>query len=187
MDELELLREAVKQGIDEYLERERCSSRKQQAQMLHNVKILLENYRKLKRYEENANATLENLAKNSEGGEDIALIALEAFGLDARDGAARSIARDLATTKILVAHFERMLDVYKLQCESSPREVERRRWLILYRMYLADEAMDTKAIADSLSLDIRAVQRELNHAREDLKVLLFGASALADKVQGRPL
>lgn len=177
MDEIlskETLSEIAKFAIAEYLGMEAQKKQKRQKAMLHNTKTLLENYRKLKVHKLLAVDTLD---KAGEALKDEAVNQLfHGFGL--HDRQAYPIAKTKATTAILIGHMERMLEAYRLICENSPKETERRRWRILYMVYLDDCPRTCQQVADELIMDIRAVQRELSKARDELKVLLFGAMAL---------
>jgi len=174
----QICEEAVDRGIAKYIDSREMNRRKRGSGLLHNTKVLLENYRKLKAYIENAASSLEEIAEDNVPG--YYTQALEVFGLTIEDRRSYSVAKGVATTTILMNHVDRMLEVYKEDCRRSTDPVMQRRWEVIDRMYLREQKMSIKDIAQEFYLDPRAVQKDALKAREDLKVLIFGVDGIVD-------
>ena len=180
--ELRLLcEEAVDKGVAKYLNDEEAGKKKRQSGLLHNTKVLLENYRKLKAYLEKAESRLEGMIEENYPEYSIEMV--EVFGLRINDQRSYTIAKGVATMTIIMNHVDRMLEVYRQDCEGSASPVIQRRWQVLERLYLRDKKMSTKEIAEEFSLDPRVIQEDAKRAREDMKVLLFGIEALFNEFE----
>ena len=182
-DELRALCEdAVDKGVAKYISGEEAGKRKRQSGLLHNTKVLLENYRKLKSYLEKAESRLEDVIEDNYPEYSIQMV--EVFGLRVDDQRSYTIAKGMATMTIIMNHVDKMLEVYRIDCEGSASPTIQRRWQVLERLYLRDKKMSTKEIAEEFSLDTRVIQEDAKRAREDMKVLLFGIAALFSGFEG---
>lgn len=174
----EEVRSLCEQAVDNYIEKHEKVKKENQSRLLYNTKVLLENYRKLKRYIERATANLEDVIAYNYP--DYSLQMLEILGLRVEDQKSYTIAKGVAMTKILMNHVERMLSEYKTECENSGNPVLQRRWDVISKMYLEDEKMDTKRLAEKYCVDPRVIQADAKQGREDIKILLFGIEALVN-------
>ena len=116
-----------------------------------NVKLLMKNYRKLKRFQAN--------------------IETEVLEVE-------SIRVFKNKTSLMMRHVDRMLAAYKSLCMADNLSEQQRRWQSLYLKYIAPEKMRVGDIADLLKIDRRTLYRDLEKAFEDLAVLLFGVEAM---------
>lgn len=174
-DEIKALCE---QAVGNYIEKHELVKKEHQSRLLYNTKVLLENYRKLKRYIERATANLEDVIAYNYP--DYSLQVLEILGLRVEDQKSYTIAKGVAMTKILMNHVERMLHEYQTECENSGNPVMQRRWDVISKMYLEDQKMDTKRLAEKYCVDPRVIQADAKQGREDIKILLFGIEALVN-------
>ena len=138
--------------------------------------MLLENYRKLKTYLEKATSRLEDVVE--ENYPEFSIETVEVFGLRIDDQRSYTIAKGVATMTIIMGHVDKMLDVYRTDCNASSSQVIQRRWEVLERLYIRPQKMSTREIAEEFSLDPRVIQEDAKRAREDMKVLLFGIESL---------
>ena len=168
--------QAVDKGVAKYISDEEAGRRKRQSGLLHNTKVLLENYRKLKTYLEKATSRLEDMV--GENYPEYSIEMVEIFGLRIDDQRSYTIAKGVATMTITMGHIDKMLEVYRIDCEGSPSTTIQRRWQVLERLYIRPKKMSTKEIAEEFSLDTRVIQEDAKRAREDMKVLLFGIESL---------
>lgn len=174
-DEIKALCE---QAVGNYIEKHELVKKEHQSRLLYNTKVLLENYRKLKRYIERATANLEDVIAYNYP--DYSLQVLEILGLRVEDQKSYTIAKGVAMTKILMNHVERILHEYQTECENSGNPVMQRRWDVISKMYLEDQKMDTKRLAEKYCVDPRVIQADAKQGREDIKILLFGIEALVN-------
>lgn len=168
--------EAAGQGVKKYIEESAKVERKRNGGLLYNTKVLLENYRKFESYIEKSVKTLEEAT-----GVDLTdreLDIMRIFGIVEDDRRIQSVQRSVTVMTMLMAHVNRMLEVYKASCEGSASVTERRKWQVIERMYLREKKMSTNQIAAEFSIDPRAIREDARLAREDIKVLLFGIEAI---------
>lgn len=173
----QLCEEAVDRGVAKYIkEQDRADSRKRRS-LLYNTKKLLENYTKLKDYIENAVSTFEEAAEVDET--IVNTEVLIGFRLMDSDRKLDRQIRGINAVKMMLAHIDRMLDVYKVDCQTSSSEVKRRRWDIVQMMYLdRDAKKTTKQIAEYYNMELSGIQKEAKAARSDLTILFFGLDAM---------
>ncbi|MBR1760906.1 MAG: helix-turn-helix domain-containing protein [Schwartzia sp.] len=117
----------------------------------HDVKLLMNNYRKLKAHY--AHISPETL--------EVSVIC--------------SMRRK---TKLMMSHVDKMLLVYKDLCQAAITPDEARRWEAIYLRYIAEERMSIEDIAEKLGIDKRTFYRDVGRAMEDMAVLLFGIEAI---------
>ena len=117
----------------------------------HDVKLLMQNYRKLKAHY--ANVSPESL-------EVTAICSMR------------------RKTGLMMSHVDKMLAAYEAMCREATNSDESRRWDALYLRYISDERLNTEEIAERLLVNKRTFFRDINKAMEDMAVLLFGIEAI---------
>ena len=143
---------------------------------LMNTKLLLRNYHMLKEH-----------AKNSVFGrtqmEESALDILESMMTMYSDEVIiESIKRSATRTGIIVAHIETMFGLYQSYCQNAiNKDIELRRYETLWDMYMADDTLSSKEIAEKQHVSKDTVYNDLKIAIESLTALIFGVDGL--KVQ----
>lgn len=168
----------VKAGVAaamEYIHTEKEKARKgRYDRRLHNTRLLLRNYHRLKLHAEEA---ISDAKEAKERAFDI----LE--GLENEDDSLyiESIKRSQTRTLIILQHIEQMLRYYRIDCEQSGQAEEMRRYRVLMAMYIGTPKMTTQEIAEAEHIDKRTVYRDLNAAVEALTILLFGIDSLPRK------
>lgn len=160
---------AAKTATEEFdkIQRERRAAEKDYR--LKNTRILIKKYKQLKDFAGNAVSDITQLLQE----EDIAL--LESMGCEnLRVNKVNSIKDRVIFTNTVIGHIETMLSVYKSKCETSPKDEEKRRWRVLYAMYLADETGTPEDIAEREHISDRMVYRDIEAAVRDISNLFFG-------------
>ncbi len=169
--------EAVDKGVGKYISEQNKAESKKRRSLLYNTKKLLENYTKLKDYIENAVSTLEETAEIDASQVNIEV--LMGFRLMDSDKKLGSQIRGINAVKMMIAHIDRMLEVYKMDCMNSASEVKKRRWAIIEMMYLdRKKKKNTSEIADFYQMELSGIQKEAKMARSDLTILFFGLDAM---------
>lgn len=140
---------------------------------LRNTKLLLRNYRMLKKHAENS---VFRRAQMDESAFDI----LESMMKSSDNDVIISSIKDSATrTAIMVSHVEAMLGLYATFCEkSSNKEIERRRYDVVWDMYIAEDTLSAKEIAQKKNMSKENVYVDLRVAVERLAALIFGVDGL---------
>lgn len=166
---------AAKAAI-EAVERERGNIRKAQLdRRYHNTKLLLRNYRALNKHYRSAVFDMEH-AEEEESFQEI----MEAMGRHYTDDALyiESIKQSCLRTKIIMAHVNKMLEIYHEMCIRSKRREDLRRWEVVEGLYIAEEPQTATAIAHEQHIDKRTVYKDLDAVISDLTPLLFGISGV---------
>jgi predicted DNA-binding protein YlxM (UPF0122 family) len=75
-----------------------------------------------------------------------------------------------------------MFGLYEAYCEKSPnKEIERRRYDVVWDMYMAEQTLSVKEVAAKQNMSKENVYSDLRVATERLTSLIFGVDGL--KVQ----
>lgn len=174
----ELCQKAVEDGVSKYITVQNQKKKQEWRGLLFRTKKLLENYTKLKDYAEQAVVTLEQAAEVDET--LVNMDVLMKFKLFEDDKTLHRQLRGVNAVKFIMAHVDRMLEVYKSNCLNSSQEVMHRRWLVIEYMYLEreDAKKTTKEIAEIYQTDISNIQKDAKEARNDLTTLFFGLDAM---------
>lgn len=138
----------------------------------HNTKLLLRNYRKLNsHYKE---AVKDKLAAVEESDSFMEIMELMTGTLTDEQLLIESIERSAVRTQVIMAHVNKMLDIYKEVCDRSQRPEDGRHWRALRALYLDDEPMTAAEIAELEQVDKRTVYKDIDASVRDLTVLFFG-------------
>lgn len=174
----ELCQKAVEDGVSKYITVQNQKKRQEWRGLLFRTKKLLENYTKLKDYAEQAVVTLEQAEEVDET--LVNMDVLMKFKLFEDDKTLHRQLRGVNAVKFIMAHVDRMLEVYKSNCLISSQEVMHRRWFVIEYMYLEreDTKKTTKEIAEIYQTDISNIQKDAKEARNDLTTLFFGLDAM---------
>lgn len=141
----------------------------------HNTKLLLRNYRRLKKYFENAIFNSDSAGEADESFESI----MRKLGKNASEKIfVESIQKNYITTKIIMTHVNRMLEVYEAMCKHSGRQDDERHWRVLEGLYIADNYTTAEKIASREGIDKRTVYRDVDICVADLTALLFGVGGI---------
>ena len=90
-----------------------------------------------------------------------------------------SIKRSATRTAVIVSHFDTMLGLYAAYCNNAPnREIEMRRYEIIWDMYMTDVTLTAKELAEKQHISKDTVYSDLRVAVERLTALIFGVDGL---------
>lgn len=174
----ELCQKAVEDGVSKYITVQNQKKKQEWRGLLFRTKKLLENYTKLKDYAEQAVVTLEQAEEVDET--LVNMDVLMKFKLFEDDKTLHRQLRGVNAVKFIMAHVDRMLEVYKSNCLNSSQEVMHKQWFVIEYMYLEreDAKKTTKEIAEIYQTDISNIQKDAKEARNDLTTLFFGLDAM---------
>lgn len=139
---------------------------------LYNTRLLLRNYTKFKQHVSNA-------IQSSDEIRDIENQFLELEILDKPDTYINSILRTKERTKIMIAHIDRLIKVYKSEAESNDDQEQMMKYEIIYHRYIAKNKKSIKQMSIELNLSERTAYRVEERAIKDLSVLFFGVDAIS--------
>ena len=139
---------------------------------LGNTRLLLENYRTFKIHCESAVFQAELSADD----EAEALSILDAM-MDRPSKQTlyiESIKKSAQRTRIIIAHIESMMEVYRILCAKSQKPEDMRRCSVVEKMYICSREWSVEEIAESEGIDERTVYKDIKAACTKLAALLFG-------------
>lgn len=140
---------------------------------LRNTKLLLRNYHMLKEHAENS------VFGRAQMGESATDILESMMNLYNDEVIIESIKNSATRTAIIVSHIETMLGLYHSYCEKScNKDIEMRRYNVVWDMYIADETLSAKEVAKRLHMSKENVYVDLRAATERLTALIFGVDGL---------
>ncbi len=174
----EICQRVVEDGVSKYITVQNQKKKQEWRGLLFRTKKLLENYTKLKDYADQAVVTLEQAQEVDET--LVNMDVLMKFKLFDEDKTLHRQLRGVNAVRFVMAHVDRMLEVYKENCLNSSQEVMHRRWFVIEYMYLEreDGKKTTKEIAEIYQTDISNIQKDAKEARSDLTTLFFGLDAM---------
>lgn len=166
-EQLESMYKVVAQAAFEHFEKEKQKQEQiRHDRRLHNIKLLLQNYRGLVLHCEKLKAELIEIDSTSIQELDISTINLESI---------ESIKRSREKSLAMVMFIRSKMQAYKNSCS----EDEMRYFRVLEKKYLTEKKYTIRDIADSESIDKTTVYRYLEKAIADLPVVFFGIDAIA--------
>ena len=72
-----------------------------------------------------------------------------------------------------------MFGLYETYCDKAPnRDVEMRRYEVVWDMYMAEQTLSAKEIAKKQNISSRNVYEDIRIATERLSALIFGVDGL---------
>ena len=169
--------EAAATAAAKAAERERKRLQRQQVdKRYHDTKLLIRKYRQLNEYYQNAVFDGDGAEEADEDFEEI----MRSFGVSFRDEkiTADSIKRNYLVTRVVMAHVNKMLDVFQTMCERSNRASDKRRWRVLHDLYLAEKPSTAEQIASREKIERRTIYKDVDACLSDLSVLFFGIDGL---------
>lgn len=164
-EQLEIIsRTAAAVAIEKYIAEQETRERKLYDRRLHNVKLLLRNYRSLANHVAEIKLDIVELDEK-----------LELSYLESDEFAINAIKRSKNRTLAMIKFINKTLEIYKIICEQSN---EIRKYETIYYLYIAKEKMTIKELSEVQFLSERMIYKNRNKAFEDLTVLFFGIDGL---------
>ncbi|WP_017726755.1 hypothetical protein [Halalkalibacterium ligniniphilum] len=158
-----LVIEVAKEAIKEYENQKQVADKRRHDNRLRNIKLLLKHYRSFKKHCEEAKEDIPELMK---------ALDLDDLSKDAIE--IKSILSNRKRTAAMVVYIDRMLEIYRLNCEQSESPEEKRRYQIIHDLYLTDVKKSADDVGKGHFLNRRTVYKEVDKTCKDLSVLMFG-------------
>lgn len=140
---------------------------------LRNTKLLLRNYHMLKEHAEDSVFGRTQM-------EESALDILESMmSMYDNEVIIESIKRSATRTAVIVSHIETMFGLYYAYCDKSlNRDIEMRRYKVVWDMYMAEDGLSVKEIAEKQHMSKDSIYADLRIATAKLTALIFGVDGL---------
>lgn len=140
---------------------------------LRNTKLLLRNYHMLK---EHAEKSVFGRTQMEESALDILESMMSMYD---NEVIIESIKRSATRTAVIVSHIDTMFGLYEAYCDRSPtRDIDMRRYDVVWDMYIAEPTLSVKEIAEKQSMSKENVYADIKVAIERLTALIFGVDGL---------
>lgn len=166
--QLEIVAKAAAQvAIEKYQTEQQEREKQKHDRRLRNVKLLLRNYRSFKLH---CKATREDLKGYDE------YLELDEFGDD--ELAIEAIKKSKKRTLAMVKFVDKMIGIYKIMCDQSDKEEDKRIYQSVYFLYISDKKQSAKIIAERHNTDPRTVYKDVEKACKTLSSLIFGVDSL---------
>jgi hypothetical protein len=169
MDKDQIIKLAV-EAVREYDEKNRKSRHDRR---LRNTRLLLKNYLLLREHCEKAVYEKQNPLED-----DNAIDVLDTIEAYDHETYIKAIKSSVTRTKIILAHIDEMMKIYKILCDTSPRPEDKRRYRILCATFFHDEEMNV--ICKNENVDKSTFYRDIREGVEKLSALFFGIDGLLD-------
>lgn len=162
----------AKAGIDRYEAELKDRQKKYRDKRYHNTKLLLRNYRMLQINAENS------VFGRSQMEESAADILDNMMNMYNDEVIVESIKTSATRTAIIVSHVKTMIRMYQICCEQSGNEIDKRRYDIIYGLYISDPKITRKDLMDKWNISSDTTYTDEKIAIERLSALIFGVDGL---------
>lgn len=162
----------AKAGIDRYEAELKDRQKKYRDKRYHNTKLLLRNYRMLQINEENS------VFGRSQMEESAADILDNMMNMYNDEVIVESIKTSATRTAIIVSHVKTMIRMYQICCEQSGNEIDKRRYDIIYGLYISDPKITRKELMNKWNISSDTTYTDEKIAIERLSALIFGVDGL---------
>lgn len=162
----------AKAGIDRYEVELKDRQKKYRDKRYHNTKLLLRNYRMLQINAENS------VFGRSQMEESAADILDNMMNMYNDEVIVESIKTSATRTAIIVSHVKTMIRMYQICCEQSGNEIDKRRYDIIYGLYISDPKITRKELMDKWNISSDTTYTDEKIAIERLSALIFGVDGL---------
>lgn len=162
----------AKAGIDRYEAELKDRQKKYRDKRYHNTKLLLRNYRMLQINAENS------VFGRSQMEESAADILDNMMNMYNDEVIVESIKTSATRTAIIVSHVKTMIRMYQICCEQSENEIDKRRYDIIYGLYISDPKITRKELMDKWNISSDTTYTDEKIAIERLSALIFGVDGL---------
>lgn len=162
-----------KTAVNKLKEEEKINSKRRHDRRLHNTDILLRNYRMFKLSVEEAVYSTKQLEEENAQG----ILQLMSDRSDP-EITIDAIRESKIKTATIVAHIDKMLHIYRIFCDESQDDLDRRRYETLVDKYITNPALTVQEIADKQSTSKELVYKDLKIAKERMAALIFGIDGM---------
>ena len=180
LTEKEIVKIAAEQAVKVTLETLKTQKKKERQERrdwrLRNTKLLLEHLQEFKDHADKSIFDVRKVLESSQ--EDIAAYTQQIS--EKRDVYVESVMLSAGRTATLIEDTERMLKLYRQECEQGSQEKQRR-----YRVLIACtiQKKSYQQIIDEESISKSTVFRDIDMAIEELSAMIFGADIFYDFCQ----
>lgn len=176
--------EGTRAGIAAWQRSEAQYKKETNDRRLHNTKMLLRSYRKLKIHTDNAVYDVGSALQeprspsDSEDERDTMQGLWDCLNAGYDDLYIESILRSKARTQTMVSHIDRMLDLYEENCKKFSKTEDLRRFNVVKALFIDPMPKSAADIATANYIDSRTVYKWVDFICGDLSALIFGLGGI---------
>lgn len=162
---------ASRVAIEEYHREAEKTRQENKDKRLYNTRLLMEKYRGMVKYSEDA------VYDATQVPDDLdlqTLLEIMGCGSDSYSLSVESIQERVGKVRVILDHVTKMLDYYRIRCESSGKQEIMRKWETISYLYLDENEITVQDLAKMYYVDERTVYRYNRAALQDLSALFFG-------------
>lgn len=165
----QIVKEAARAAVEQYKAEREARLYKIRDKRYQNTRLLLTKWRELEDYYHHAIFDEAGVAQGY-GAELMAMI-----GAKYEQRVVNSVRNKVAFTTMVMTNFECAFKLYKEFCEMTGKEEYKRRWRVIYKLFLdCKKVMTPQEVADSENISRSQVYADVNIAIKDLDKRLFG-------------
>ena len=172
----------TKAGIEAFQRAQLQYRKETNDRRLHNTKMLLRSYRKLKLHCEKSVYQCADAMQPTEYGyqdqREVLQTLWDCFEGGYDDLYIESILRSKTRTATMVAHIESMLELYEENCKRNGRKEDLRRFRVVKSLYIDDDDATVQYVASINNIDTRTVYKWIDYICGDLSALIFGLGGI---------
>ena len=155
----------AKEALKTFNQEQKKEQGKRANKRLRNTRLLLRNYHVLK---EHAEKSVFGRTQMEESALDILESMMSMYDK-----------RSATRTAIIVSHIEAMFGLYAAYCDKATnRYIEMRRYEVLWDMYMAEDTLSVKEVAEKWHVSLDTVYTDRKMGIEKLSALIFGVDGL---------
>ncbi len=165
----QLVKEVAKAAVEQYKKEREARLYKIRDKRYQNTKLLLVKWRELEDYYHNAIFDEAGIAQGY-GADLMAMV-----GGKYEQRVVNSVRNKVAFTTMVMTNFEAAFHLYEEFCERTGKEEYKRRWRVIYKLYLdCSKVMTPKEVAESEKISMSQLYSDIKFALQDLDKRLFG-------------
>ena len=165
---------AAKAGVAAYKEEMKKAEKRRESERIKEIKRLLGGYRRIKSDLANEKEFTEE-EKSEYRWKFVEDLMGNANGITSKS---ERIIKDKEKRRqenlYSIWRIDNALKLYEEECNKTSREEDKRRYREIYEMYIADEPMDVKQLAESENISEKTVYRDIGISYKILAIYLFG-------------
>ena len=166
----EIAKKAAEKAVLNFVKNQKQTEKQKHDARIRNIKLLLRNYRNLKKHTDGISNDIDLIDEKLE---------LDEFGKN--ELLLESVRKSKYRTLAMIKYVDKMLESYKELCEITGNEEDLRSYQTLKLKYLDESRKTDKEIMETLCVSKRTIYRDIERACETLSMLIFGVDSIRVK------
>ena len=164
---------AAEVALNEFKKEIARQDKERRDKKIRNVKLLLKNYRRFKKHAAGVEEKIEDVTATT-----------FLYQKDLNELIVPAILKSKQRTNAIIRFMDKMLEVYKADCEESGKPEAVRRFKVIEMAFLNEVQVSNVTIQHELNISDTTMYEDIKKAREELAVYLFGIDVIEIKDVG---